>query len=152
MEGSESRTLWTRLGALEPKRLGLAYVLPTVAIDTIATFFPSAALALGIAELALLIGLIAVVAFLRDDEPLDAGVLIALITGVAGLATAVLVGTLKSRSLAPLVMMLPSAFGAMVIRGLIWGVVGMAVVWLLRRVRRKPTQPRPGPPRTRRRF
>jgi hypothetical protein len=125
-----------RLGTLPPQQLGLWFVGLNLALDGAATAAPSLAVAFGLVELGLLVLLVLVVAYLRDDEPVEAGVLIALITGVSLLTSTTVLGAVQARSLAPIVMTLPGAFLGLTVRAVIGGVVGGALVWVLRRLRR----------------
>lgn len=152
MEERKRFAFWQVLGSLPPQRLGLAYTLVALTLDAIATFAPALAVAAGIVALALLVALVVIVAFLRDDDALEAGLLIALITSIATLASRAIIPSVQARSLAPLIMTLPGAFLGVAIRAVVWGAVGAALVWLLRRLRGDRPTKRPVRDLRRRRF
>lgn len=131
--GQESRT--RTFGEFPPQRLGLIYVLVVLALEALGSFVPAAAIGAGVVELVALATLVFIVAFLRDDDAIEAGVLLALITGVASLASTAIIASVRERSLGPLIMTLPGAFLGIAIRAVIWGSAGAAVVWGLRRLR-----------------
>lgn len=152
MEDGKRFAYGKALGSLPPQRLGLAYAVIALTLDAVATFIPSLAIPAGILALALIAALVFIVAFLRDDDTIEAGVLIALITSIATLASQALIASVQARSLAPLVMTLPGAFLGIAIRAVVWGAIGAGLVWLLRRMRGDRSTPRPPSDLRRRRF
>lgn len=115
--------------------VGGVYVGAELAFRAIDLVFPSAQLATGVLSILLLVALTVVIAHWRDDDLLEAGVLFALLMGLAALLTRVLHEFWLTPSIWTLVTAVPLVGFALLLRTVVGGIVAGVVIWLLRRVR-----------------
>ena len=115
-------------------RLGLLYVIPLAATDLLSIFVPSLLLWIGVLQLGFLVALLVAVARRRDDDLLEAGVFVGLVTGIENLFIQAVVAVVNAGTIWAGVLTLPGAFLGLLLRLVIVGALAAGVIWVLRLV------------------
>lgn len=127
----DSASTADRLSSL---RLGLLYVIPLAATDLLSIFVPSLLFWIGVLQLGLLVALLVVVARRRDDDLLEAGLFVGLVTGVENLFIQAVVASVNADTIWAGVLTLPGAFLGLLLRTVIVGAIAAGAIWVLRLV------------------
>lgn len=115
--------------------IGSGYVGAEVGLRLLDLVVPATRWVTGAMSLLLLLGLTVVIAFWREDDLLEAGVLFALLMGLAALLTGVLREVWLHPSVWTVVTAIPPVGFALLFRTVVGGIAASAVIWVLRLAR-----------------
>ncbi len=116
------KTTFAELGKASPLALAAGYGGILLLVNIIGAIWPAAvlsALLVIIVWLAASVGFFIVVAWYRDEDWLAAGFLLGVPSILSGLLAAVVVEAVRVGSIAPLIVGAPTAFLALLVRGII---------------------------------
>jgi hypothetical protein len=123
-----------RLAIVSPIALGASYVAAQLLLRGAAALAPRFATLTVIGSIAMLLLLIGLVAYLRDENLCEAGALLALVESVSHFTTDIASDILNGRSIGVVVATLPRAFLEMLGRMGVLAAALIMLVWLLRRI------------------
>ncbi len=133
-QSASPRASTSSVARVSSLRLGLLYVIPLAATDLLSIFVPSLLLWIGVLQLGFLVALLVVVARRRDDDLLEAGVFVGLVTGIENLFIQAVVAVVNAGTIWAGVLTLPGAFLGLLLRIVIVGALAAGVIWVLRLV------------------